>query len=286
LVIGGQVGLLLHKHIRKIFSVFVLGMIALFAIRLSADAWSSVNWLMMLTAAISCLLVFTSFVFVFNFSYALACIFNGLIIMLMLPSVSSMLLGGAMFIYGLRLFLFTWYRVRSESYQVRVKVIAEEDARLPGFVKFALWVQCTFMYTFHLFAVYLAAGAAAPSFSVYAATAIILFGTLIEGTADRQKQQAKARAPGELVTSGLFSRWRHPNYAGEVLVQIGLILAGVGAVSAGWGNYAAATIAPVYVILLMVSECTRVDLSQAERFGENESYRQYVERSGSLLPGL
>jgi hypothetical protein len=148
-------GIFLDTHIRKIFSVFVLGMIALFVMRLMAGEWTALNWIMMAVAGISCLLVFRSFVFIFNLSYALACIFNGAILALELPSAGSVLLGGAMFIYGLRLFWFVWSRMQSDSYLPRVDNIRKEDAKLPFPVKIALWVQCTFMYTFHLFAIYL-----------------------------------------------------------------------------------------------------------------------------------
>ena len=119
---------------------------------------------------------------------------------------------------------------------------------------------------------------------VWIAALIILAGTFIEGLADQQKQAGKAADPTSFVTDGLFARWRHPNYAGEIIVQIGLIIAGLSAVSAGWGNYAAVTIAPLYVILLMISECSRADKYQQLRYGDKEEYQAYLHRSGSLFP--
>jgi steroid 5-alpha reductase family enzyme len=274
----------LDTHIRKIFSVFVLGMIVLFVMRLMAGEWTTLNWIMMAVAGISCLLVFRSFVFIFNLSYALACIFNGAILALELPSAGSALLGGAMFIYGLRLFWFVWDRMQSDSYLPRVDNIRKEDAKLPFPVKIALWVQCTFMYTFHLFAIYLIGVGQVTGPVVIVAALIIIFGTVVEGLADQQKQEAKNRAPTSFVASGIFARWRHPNYAGEIIVQVGLIIAGVVAVSAGWANYAAVIIAPLYVILLMVAECTRSDKYQTLRYGDDEAYKSYVARSGSIVP--
>ncbi len=274
----------LYKYIRQIFSVFVLGMIVLFVMRLNVGEWSTLNWVMMAVSAIACLLVFRCFVFVFNISYSLACVFNGAILVLELPSAGSIILGGAMVIYGLRLLLFTWNRLQSESYRPRVDNVKAEDDKLPFAVKIALWVQCTFMYTFHMFAVYLVATGEHLSSAVIVGAAIILVGTCIEGLADKQKQVSKRKAPGEFVANGLYSRWRHPNYAGEIIVQIGLIVAGVAAVSAGWENYAAVTIAPFYIILLMLSECTRLDRSQQLQYGDSGSYKDYVARSGSLFP--
>jgi steroid 5-alpha reductase family enzyme len=272
------------KHIRKIFSVFVLGMMALFVMRLSAGEWTAINWIMMAFAAVSCVLVFVSFVYIFNFSYALACMLNGALIAVLMPSASGLILGALMFAYGVRLFSFTLKRVRSESYQVRVEHIRNEDAKLPFPVKIALLVQCTFMYTFHLFAVYTAAQILIVDYWIIVGAAVILGGIILEGWADETKQKAKAAARDSLVTTGIFSRWRHPNYSGEIVVQTGLIIVGIGAVSGGLFNYAAVIIAPLYVILLMIAESGRGDRSQAQRFGDSEEYRQYFAASGALIP--
>jgi steroid 5-alpha reductase family enzyme len=276
----------LDKHIRKIFSLFVVVMIALFVMRLRAEMWMLPNWVMLGAGMLACVLVFRSFVYVFNFSYGLASMLNGAFLAAWFANAPSILLGGAMFIYGLRLFLFTWFRVHSESYAFRVKISADADAKLPVAIKCALLVQCGFLYCFHLFGVYYAGEVATLSASVIIAAVMILTGTLIEGLADAQKQKAKAIAPDVYVTSGLFSRWRHPNYVGEILVQIGLLIAGIGAVSAGWGNYAAVIVAPLYVILLMISECGRSDAYLELRFGDKAEFRQYKDNSGAFLPRI
>ena len=274
----------MDKHIRKIFSVFVLGMIALFVMRLMADAWSTINWAMLAISAIACLMVFRCFVYIFNFSYALACTFNGALLALEFNTTAGWLLGGAMFLYGVRLFGFTWRRVHSESYQPRVENVQREDAKLPFPVKIALYVQCTFMYTFHQFAVYVAASGDVSNLWVYLGAATILAGLVIETVADNQKQAAKAVEPARYVSSGIYGRWRHPNYVGEIVVQAGLIIAGVGAVTAGWANYAAVIIAPLYVILLMIAECQRADKYMELRYGERDDFRAYRDQSGSMLP--
>ena len=261
-------------------------MIALFVMRLRADIWAPLNWAMLAISMLSCVLVFRSFVYVFNFSYGLASMLNGALLAVWFANIPAMLLGGAMFIYGLRLFLFVWFRVRSESYAVRVEASADADAKLPVAVKFALLVQCGFLYCFHLFGVYLAGEVATLSSSVIIAVVVILAGTLIEGLADAQKQKAKAIAPDRFVASGLFSRWRHPNYIGEMLVQSGLLIAGIGAVTTGWANYAAVIVAPLYVILLMIAECGRSDAYMELRYGDTDEFRHYKESSGSFLPRI
>jgi len=277
-------GLALDKHIRKIFSVFALVMLAMFIYAVIGGFWSNLNWLMLTGAAVCCVLVFRVFVYIFNFSYALVCILNGALLAVWFANGPAILLGGAMALYGLRLLLFTWFRTRSASYAVRVKNIQQADAQMPTPIKFALWVQCSLLYCFHQFATYIAAQAGWISPAVIAGTVLILAGTWIEGLADFQKQQAKATAPDQFVSHGLFSRWRHPNYSGEMLVQLGLIVAGVGSLTVGWINYVAVTVAPLYIILLMLSECTRGDRHMELRYGASEAFRDYARRSGSVLP--
>ncbi|MCP4001179.1 MAG: DUF1295 domain-containing protein [Gammaproteobacteria bacterium] len=276
----------MDKHIRKIFSVFVLGMIALFIMRIYSGEWSVVNWGMLVLSALSCLLVFQCFVYIFNFSYALACILIGIFIAVMLPSISSVLFAGAIVIYGLRLFLFTWGRYHTESYQPRVENVRKEDAKLPFPIKIVLWVQCTFLYLFHLFAIYMVASTVVLNGLLVVGIFLILLGTFIEALGDAQKQEGKQRTPDTFITSGMFARWRHPNYMGEIIVQIGIIIAGISAVSVGWANYAAVIIAPLYIILLMISESGRADKYQLLRYGGDQAYKTYVANSGSLLPRL
>jgi len=274
------------KHIRKIFSVFALVMLVLLIYAITNGFWSNLNWMMLTGSAVCCVLVFLTFVYIFNFSYALACILNGTLLAVWFMNGPAILLGGAMVLYGLRLLLFTWFRTRSESYAPRVKNVQQADAHMPAPIKAALWVQCSLLYCFHQFATYIAAQAGGISVPVLAGTSLILIGTVIEGLADYQKQQAKAIAPDQFVSSGLFSRWRHPNYAGEILVQVGLIIAGVGSLTEGWINYVAVTVAPLYIILLMLSECTRGDRHMQTRYGASELFRAYFGRSGSVLPRL
>jgi len=189
-----------------------------------------------------------------------------------------------MVIYGLRLLIFTWMRVNSESYAQRVANISEADAKMPFGVKIALWVQCSFLYCFHLFAIYIAGQVGELTPSAIWGVAIILLGTVIEGVADDQKQRSKAAAPGKYVATGLYSRWRHPNYTGEILVQVGLIIIGLGAIPGGWMNYAAVTVSPLYIILLMISECGRADRYMELRYGDSNVFHEYVRRSGRYLP--
>jgi len=275
---------LLYKHIRTIFSVFALAMIVLFALKVSADAWAPVNWSMLLVSAAVCLLVFRRFLFIFNYSYSLASFINGITIIAITQNLAGLLLAGGMAAYGLRLLWFTHNRTASASYAPRVERVKVADKHMPTPVKFALWVQCTFLYTFHLLGLLAAAQQAALTTTVLLGAAVLWSGLLIETVADVQKQAAKAERPDQFVTVGLFARWRHPNYIGEILVQVGILIAGMGAVTATWGNIAAVVVAPLYIILLMIAECLRADDDMDDKYGEQAEFQAYRAGSGSFMP--
>lgn len=269
--------------IRIVFSVFALVMMALFGYGAVIGAWALVNWGMLAVAFVCCLLVFIRFVYIFNFSYALCAVFNGALIWAARPSAASALIGGAAILYGLRLFAFSWSRTRSESYAGRVQNIVKADEEMPTPAKILLYVMVTWLMTFHLMAAWFVADAAQLSPGVITGGIVMLAATLLEGVADWQKQQSKSRAPDAYIATGVFSRWRHPNYLGEIGLQVGLMIAGLSVIT-GIVDAMAVVIAPLYITILMISESQRVDDYQVTRYGSDPVWRKYRERSGSLFP--
>ena len=275
----------MQKLIRQVFSAFCVAMLALLIWRVIGGVWTPLNWGMFAVASVSCLLVFVNFVYVFNYSYAICVALSSALIWWSMPSVVAALMAGVGIAYGLRLFWFTWQRMHSESYAGKVKIIDENSAAMPLPIKLAIWFQCTLLHTFHLMALYFVAAKGVLTPVIVVGIAVMFAGTLIEALADAQKQAVKADEPDGLVIGGLFSRWRHPNYAGEILLHVGLIIAGLAAVN-NLPNMLALIVAPLYIIILMISEAQRVDQLHAEKYGAQPEYENYRARSGSLLPGF
>lgn len=270
-------------RIRIIFSLCGLIMIGLFVSAVMTGTWSAVNWAMLGVAVTCCLIIFVRFVFVFNFGYAACAMLNGALIGFARPSAASLLIGGAAFCYGLRLFVFSWSRTRSASYASRMQNIVRADREMPTAAKVVLYVMVTWLMTYHLMAAWFVAQAAVLSPGVVAGGIVMLAGTVLETVADRQKQRAKAHNPDVWVTAGLHGRWRHPNYLGEIGVQVGLMIAGL-SVTTGATQAVMAVIAPLYITVLMISEARRADDHQAERYGTDPAWQAYRDRSGSLFP--
>lgn len=271
------------RKIQFLFQACGLLMLVLLVLRARSGDWSTLNYLMLLVAGSCCLLVFVRFLYVFNYSYALAAMLNGALLIIARPSPAAYLLGAAAVLYGARLFWFSWARQHAQSYAPRMANVIKADEAMPTPVKLALWVNCTLLLTYHLMAVYFAAERGTPGAGVLLGAGVMLAGTLLEGLADWQKQQVKNATPRQPILHGLFRRVRHPNYLGEILLQVGLIVAGLSVVSSA-SEAVAVLVAPGYIIVLMLSESRRADKAQETTYWDHPDYPAWRARTGSLWP--
>ncbi|MFJ4159633.1 DUF1295 domain-containing protein [Microbacterium testaceum] len=114
-----------------------------------------------------------------------------------------------------------------------------------------------------------------------------LVGMVFEVVADLQKQAFRADPAnkGEFIRTGLWSRSRHPNYFGEILVWVGVFVVAV-PVLQGWQWVA--VLSPLFVVLLLtrVSGIPLLEKRADERWGDRADYRAYRDRTPVLIPAL
>jgi steroid 5-alpha reductase family enzyme len=186
----------------------------------------------------------------------------------------------------------TW-AVRLGTYLFRRIRKAGKDARFdelkPSFLRFlqvwtlqGLWVTLT-----------LAAALAAITTTLRAELgAFALLGTLVwivgfafEVIADAQKSRFRADPSnkGKFISTGLWSWSRHPNYFGEIVLWIGVAIIAL-PVLRGW-QYAT-LISPVFVALLLtrVSGVPLLEKRADEKWGGQEDYEAYKQRTPVLIP--
>jgi steroid 5-alpha reductase family enzyme len=112
-----------------------------------------------------------------------------------------------------------------------------------------------------------------------------LLGFGIEVVADRQKSAFSARAKnkGLWIDEGLWSRCRHPNYFGEILLWTGIAVCGLGTLN---GPQLIGLISPIFVafLLLKISGIPILDKRNLEKWGDQEAYLAYRKRTRVLLP--
>ena len=112
-----------------------------------------------------------------------------------------------------------------------------------------------------------------------------VFGFAMEVVADFQKSRFNAdpNNKGKFIQSGLWSRSRHPNYFGEIVLWIGVMIIAL-PVLQGWQWVA--LISPVFVILLLtrVSGIPLLEKKADQKWGGQADYETYKKRTPVLIP--
>ncbi len=127
----------------------------------------------------------------------------------------------------------------------------------------------------------------APDLFLWLGLALWLFGFGFEVIADMQKTKFRADPAnsGKFISVGLWSRSRHPNYFGEIVLWFGVAIMALPALG-GW-QYVT-LVSPFFVLLLLtrISGVNMLEKSGEERWGSDPSYQQYVANTPALVPGF
>ncbi len=111
-----------------------------------------------------------------------------------------------------------------------------------------------------------------------------LFGFAFEVIADTQKSRFRAdpQNEGEFIRTGLWARSRHPNYFGEILLWIGVAIIALPVLS-GWQWIT--LISPIFVTILLtrISGVPMLERRADEKWGGQEDYEAYKERTPVLI---
>jgi steroid 5-alpha reductase family enzyme len=157
-------------------------------------------------------------------------------------SVWRVVLAAMVVVWAVRLGSFLFIRVRRDGSDGRFdKIKVHPLAFLATWTLQALWVSMTAAAA--LAAITVADGLG----GVWAALGVIvwLIGFAIEVVADTQKRRFRADPAnaGRFISTGLWSRSRHPNYFGEILLWSGVALMAVPTLS-GWRSAASHCLKP------------------------------------------
>lgn len=223
----------------------------------------------------------------YDFTGALTYISITLFLVLLSPNMDARawLLAAMVAVWAGRLGTFLFRRVSRHGKDDRF------DEIKPSFVRFlntwtvqGLWVVLTAA------AAWIAiTGSTRVALDWWALAGVVVWavGFGIEVVADNQKGRFKADPAneGRFISTGLWAKSRHPNYFGEIVLWIGVLLIAV-PVLQGWQWVA--LISPVFVALLLTkaSGIPMLEKKAERKWGGQADYEAYKTNTPVLIPKL
>ena len=188
-------------------------------------------------------------------------------------------------VWALRLGIYLFRRVRNDGKDVRFE---QAKRHFLWFLQYwmgqALWVSLT--------ACTAIIGILSPEDDLLPVLAMIgmalwLSGFTIESVSDYQKRVfRKENNPSEaFIHTGLWSRSRHPNYFGEIMLWTGIAVIALNTLT---GIEYITLISPifVYILLTRMSGINKLEQIADERYGHLEEYQRYKRNTPVLVPNL
>ena len=192
------------------------------------------------------------------------------------------LLAAVIIVWAVRLGSFLFTRIRAEGEDRRFREIKT------SFIRFLLtWTLQGLWVTFSLAAALAAITSEVKvDLGVFAIVGFIfwLFGFAIEVIADWQKSKFRSlpENKGKFINTGLWSWSRHPNYFGEIVLWIGVVVITLPLLS-GWTWLM--LISPIFIILLLtkISGVPMLEKRADEKWGGQEDYEAYKANTSVLI---
>ena len=205
--------------------------------------------------------------------------------LLLSPAIDtrSLLLAGMVAIWAVRLGSFLFMRIRAAGEDRRFREIKQSFARfLMTWTLQGLWVA--FSLSSALAAI---TSTIRKELDVFAVIGFLvwLFGFGVEVIADSQKSAFNANSANKdkFIRSGLWSWSRHPNYFGEIVLWIGVMIIAM-PILQGWQW--ATLISPIFIIILLtrISGVPMLEKRADEKWGGQPEYEAYKANTSVLIP--
>jgi steroid 5-alpha reductase family enzyme len=188
-------------------------------------------------------------------------------------------------IWTIRLGLFLFMRIHKAGEDKRFRTIKTSASQFfMTFTLSGLWVTLCSMCA--LVAISSPEGLVMNALT-YVGIILFIIGFGIEIVADNQKTAFRSIEANKdsFITSGLWSKSRHPNYFGEVLLWFAIAVISYSSLE---GLQLITLISPVftYILLVYVSGVRMLEDMNDKKWADNEQYKSYKKNTPMLFPKL
>ena len=248
--------------------------------------------------AVMCAVGFYKFVYFLSIGYGFAVAGGGIAIFVMYlvnPTATPLfivLLQLVLFIaYGARLSGFLLAReLKNASYRktdvAKSTLDKKSEKKMPVFVLFTIWIMVSVLYVAQVSPMLFrivnnSTDIVLPLIGI----AVSVFGIILESVADSQKSAQKKVRPDMVATKGLYRIVRCPNYLGEIIFWTGVFVSGI-STYATVGQWITAIVAYICIVYIMFNGAQRLEKRQMKRYGDNEEYNTYADKTPIIIPLL
>ena len=259
--------------------------------------WSLLG-ILLAVCAVLCAVGFYKFVYFLSVGYGFAVAGGSVAVLVMYlinPTATPvwiLLVQAALFVaYGVRLSGFLLVREFKNATFKKTEVAKDTlqkngEKKMPVFVLVTIWVCVSVLYVAQVSPMLFRYSNGSEDFILpVVGFAISVFGLILEATADKQKSEQKKERPDMVATKGLYKICRCPNYLGEILFWTGVFVSGI-STYLGVGQWICAILAYICIVYIMFNGAQRLEKRQMERYGDNEEYNEYANKTPIIIPLL
>lgn len=259
--------------------------------------WSLLG-ILLAVCAVMCAVGFYKFVYFLSIGYGFAIAGGGIAVLIMYlvnptnTPVWIVLVQTALFIaYGIRLSGFLLVReLKNVSFRktdvAKDTLAKNNEKKMPVFVLATIWVTVAILYTAQVSPMLFRVVNASNDVVVPIIGFVIsIFGLVLESIADNQKSAQKKERPDMVATKGLYRIVRCPNYLGEIIFWTGVFVSGITAYKSA-GQWITAILAYICIVYIMFNGAQRLEKRQMARYGDNEEYNEYANKTPIIIPLL
>ena len=257
--------------------------------------WSLLG-ILLAVCAVMCAVGFYKFVYFLSIGYGFAVAGGSIAVLVMYfvnPTATPwwiVLVQTALFVaYGVRLSGFLLVReLKNASFRktdvAKDTLAKNNEKKMPVFVLATIWVCVAVLYTAQVSPMLFRVVNSSSDVIVPIIGFVISIGGLVlESIADNQKSEQKRERPDMVAIKGLYRIVRCPNYLGEITFWTGVFVSGVTAYKTA-GQWITAILAYVCIVYIMFNGAQRLEKRQMARYGENEEYNEYANKTPIIIP--